>query len=154
MEFDHELFSPRRTFAGLLTFAAFLLLCFFYGTSVNASVFFLAAAALMTALTLIGSVVLSRSRGQSPWVSGLLALTLAALVLSYQWSLSKDSSFLPTWAIAMVPITFLIVQELGVWRSRLYALVSLAVLGFALLSLWQLVTLNERAMLPLTDANN
>ena len=108
----------------------------------------------MAALTLIGSVVLSRSRGQSPWVSGLLALTLAALVLSYQWSLSKDSSFLPTWAIAMVPITFLIVQELGVWRSRLYALVSLAVLGFALLSLWQLVTLNERAMLPLTDANN
>jgi len=140
--------------AGLLTFAAFVLLCFFYGTSVNASVFFLAAAALMAALTLIGSSLLSRSRGQSPAVSGLLALTLAALVVSYQWSLSKDSSFVPTWAIAVAPLTFLVVQDLGVWRSRLYALVSLAVVSFALVSLWQLVTLNERAMLPLTDANN
>ena len=138
----------------MLTFAAFLLLCFFYGTAVNATVFFTAAAALMAALTLIGSVVLSRSRSQSPWVSGLLALTLAALVVSYQWSLSKDSSFVPTWAIALAPLTFLIVQDLGVWRSRLYTLVSLAVLGFALFSVWELVTRNERAMLPLTDANN
>ncbi len=154
MQDTHEVPTLRQNMAGLLVFTAFVLLCFFYGAAYNVVVFLAAVAALMTAVSLVGTTVLADGLRRCPAISSLLALFFIALAVSYQWSLSKDSSFLPSWSLALVPITFLIVRELGPWRSRLYAIVSLTVLCFALISLWKLLLSGEVASLPLTDPNN
>ena len=154
MQDTHEVPAPRQMLAGLLVFLAFVLLCFFYGAASNVVVFLAAVAALMTGVSFVGTSALADGLRRYPAISSLLALFFFALAVSYQWSLSKDSSFLPSWTLALVPITFLLVRALGSWRSRVYVIVSLTVLGFALISLWNLLLHNEIAGLPLTDRNN
>ena len=109
--------------AGLLVFLAFVLLCFFYGAASNVVVFLAAVAALMTGVSFVGTSALADGLRRYPAISSLLALFFFALAVSYQWSLSKDSSFLPSWTLALVPITFLLVRALGSWRSRVYVIV-------------------------------
>ncbi len=147
--------SPRRRLLGTaLIVVAFAGLSIFYGASINLNVFAVAVCAVLIGLTMIGPRRLAASMAALPVGSGLAIGTLIVLIVGYQTSLSKDSSFVPSWGLAMAPMAYLLVRELGDYRVKL--LLGLIAVGavFAAVSVWQLITGGARAGLPLTDPNN
>jgi O-antigen ligase len=149
--------APRRDLACQAAAAAgwvcFILLCVFYGSDVNVVVFFGAIFALMSGLSLVAPR-LAKEAHASPVTFALPALAIVGIVVSYQFSLSKDSSFVPAWVVAVTPLAFLLARGAGEAAFALHKAVSLTVLAFAAISVVLLFSAGARARLPLTDPNN
>lgn len=146
--------TPRNVVTAAVLWLSFLLLCVFYGMPVNALVFTLAVLLLLSSALLAGPQRLTLVVLSQPRVSGVLSFFLLMLVLNYQWTISKDSSFAPAWSLALVPLVMLVARSLGRWRWRLFGGISAAVLCFALISLVLYVISGEAPAAPLSDANN
>ncbi|MDA1076035.1 MAG: O-antigen ligase family protein [Proteobacteria bacterium] len=137
------------------TLLCFASLTLFYGSAVNPIVLLFAIFCLLTALSVVGASRLSQTLSSSPFAAGLAIAALVAIIVSYQFSLSKESSFTAAWALALAPLGFIMASGLsdrGV--ELLWRLISLLVLMFALVSVVNLFATGARAGLPLQDPNN
>ena len=147
--------SPAQGFIGtVLIVAAFAGFSIFYGARINLNLFAVAMFAVLIGLSMNGPSRLAATMAAQPVGSGLAIATLMVLIVGYQSSLSHDSSFVPSWGLALTPMAYLLVRELGPYREKL--LFGLFAVGavFAAVSVWQLITNGAHAGLPLTDTNN
>ena len=145
--------SLSEKIAAVAGWLCFALVCIFYGADVNLIIFLFAVLALLAGLSVV-VLPLAAQVIATPRVFGVVALALAGLLISYQFSLSRDSSFVATWVVALTPLTFLLARGMGGSVARLQLAITITVLMFAALSLWQLLASGTRASLPLTDPNN
>ena len=147
--------SVRHWLSACLVWIAFALLGVFYGPATNVMVFFTAVALLIVALSLFGATQLAARLFDQPWSHALIGLSLIAVVVSYQFSLSKDSSFMIAWGVMLVPMGYLVGIHLSsLQRWWIFSAISALVLCYAVLSVWHLVVDGDRASLPLVDSNN
>ena len=147
--------DPRSLVAASFLVAAFVTSLFFHGTGDNLVALVAAATLLLLAVTSVGTERLCAAVAGAPGPSILAGATLVVLVLNFQWSLSKDTSFGAAWVLAGLPISFLIARGLDGERRQwlAHALIGCGVL-LAAISFFRLLAFGERARLPLTDPNN
>lgn len=146
--------ARRNVATTIALFVSFITLCLFYGMTVNAVVFAVSVFLILISLALVGTRRLLASIVSQPLVSAVPVFFLIVLILNYQTTISKDTSFAPIWALALVPIVFFVARELGIWRWRLHGAIAIVLLGFAVVSIVRYILSGEEAAAPLTDANN
>ena len=135
--------------------AAFVSSLFFRGIGVNLIVLVATSGALLGALTLVGPARIVEAACRNRGASIAVGAAILVLVLNYEWSLSKDSTFAATWVLAALPLTLLVSSALDRnTRHRLPRAIVVLVAGLALVSLVRFVAYGERAHLPLIDPNN
>ncbi len=143
--------SRRDAIAVALVLGALLASPFYYGGTIGAFAIFVAAGLLLLAASLKFPSVVDYQR-----IAPMLALTsLGYLLFVYQWSISADTSIVPTWSVALLPLTVLVVTNVARQPLRwLLAALFLTALVIAVVAAFRFVAFAERATLPLIDANN
>lgn len=81
-------------------------------------------------------------------------LALVAILVSFFFSQSRESSLPAAWSLSLLPATALVVAALGRAGWRVVALLGAFVTVLASLSLWRLLTSGVSPKAPLMDANN
>jgi O-antigen ligase len=147
----------RPCIAAVLSFLAFATSLLFQGPGVNLILLWFTTGFLLLAVTTLGA----RSTFTTLFASGLAGLialfALAYFVLSYQLiTLSKDSSFAPTWVLGSYIAAFAIVLSLrGTEHTvRLERVVLATVTMLASISVFRFLVFGTRAHEPLIDPNN
>jgi O-antigen ligase len=128
---------------------------FYYGGSIGAWSIGVAAAALLLALGLVRwQSLFAGARTQR--FAGLTAATaLLWLAVTFQFSVSPDTSVTPTWAVATFPLAFLVVSQFTAAQLRwMLAATFTLIASVAALSAARFLLVGERPTLPLIDANN
>lgn len=146
--------SVRDAVASGLAAGAFLLLCLFHGVDTNLVLFAYAIFALLLALVIIGPSQITSVLTSTPRALAFTLAWLVALVASYAFSLSKDSSFVPTLALAVPVVGFVLGRGLAQHARLLFGLISLIVFGFACWSTGSLLVNDDLAQRAMTDVNN
>jgi O-antigen ligase len=149
-----SLFSANRAAIGALV-AAVIVSLFFRGTGDAFAWLTLSVALLLTAASLIGWRGFGGAYVSSRGPVVLCVGALGVLAFGYQLSLSKDSSFAPTWVLAAMPIAALATLALDDLDRRRLAEGVFGVVGLlAAFSVVRFLAYGERAHLPLVDPNN
>ncbi len=158
--YTSALFTPseqidiRQLIALAMLLMAFLASLFFYGTGVNLVVLLGVVGSLMVSVSVLWPEELLHGflRNRGFWAA---LIALGYLGISYNWSISQDSSFAPTFVIAALPLVFIIAISLGPdVREFLISATTAIVLLFAVISVVQFLMSGERAHKPLADPNN
>lgn len=145
--------SPRSLAALALLAVGVLFAMFFAGTSVNLYLLTIGLAFVLTAVVVTGPRMLALHDGSVGTFVCVACLVL--FPLNYAFSLSPDSSFVPLWVLALIPITFLVVRELDAQTRRLAAFVPLVlIVGFACVSIFRFAFPGDLKYEPIFDPNN
>lgn len=145
----------RDAFAAGLVLLALLVSPFYYGGTIGAWAIGIASAAALLGVSLTAGSVL-RANGRSVRAARAVAgVALAGLAVLFQFSLSPETSLAPTWAVALLPLAFLVTSALQPAARRGLVAAVVAVVGaVATIACVRFVALGERATLPLIDPNN
>jgi O-antigen ligase len=144
-----------RSAAGLgLAAVGFVLLCLFHGAASDLALFAYGVFVLLSALVVIGSSRIAAAMMATPGAFIFVLAWLAALALSYTYSLSKDGSFVPSVVLTVPMVGFVLGRALVEHAKALFVLVSLIVLSFACWSAASLIVNGELARPGVTDPNN
>ena len=142
--------------AAPLAIAALVSTCFFYGFGVNLAALFLAATALLAAVSLTASTQAAQIAAKSIGTRYAL-VTLAFLVVCYWLSVSADVSFAATWVLAFVPLGYLVgsaVLSDPLGRRLFIGGVAVWVASLVVFSVIRFLVSGQRAHDPLVDPNN
>jgi O-antigen ligase len=141
----------RPVLAAFAVAGSFLASLVFYGTHENLVVLVIAWGLLLLAASLPND-----EPRYEPLAGFVFALgTIVVLVVNYQWSLSKDTSFAPTFVIASLPVAYLVVNRLDERIAERLGIGLLAIgVLLGLISLVRYFGFGVRAHQPLIDPNS
>jgi hypothetical protein len=128
---------------------------FYYGGSIGAWSIGVAAAALLLALGLVRWQSIFAGARTQRFAGLIAATTLVWLAVTFQFSVSPDTSVTPTWTIATFPLAFLVVTQFTAAQLRWVLVATFTVIAsVAAVSTARFLLFGERPTLPLIDANN
>ncbi|MCZ6887858.1 MAG: hypothetical protein O7H39_05125 [Gammaproteobacteria bacterium] len=146
-------FRPMLAVAAMVI--AFFASLFFVSSAVNLVVLAAVAGGVLLCVTVLVPEISRLTLHPIGWT--LLGSTLLCLVVSYQLSMSPDSSFAPTWVIAMLPIACFAALAMAEHQrpfTWLLGVLGAGVFVLALIADARFLLSGARAHLPLYDPNN